>query len=242
MYNVFADEDKTDTTATTMMNIAVLMTGSTITVAILDLVANAINQLSANQTALMNQMAVMSYANVPPPPTLQYQPPIQQLTIPVQQPFAGAASGGFNNGNGGGGMGGRSRQGRGRRGGGHNQCTPFANFGRNQGVRDVSRDPGGRRIPQAPGAFNVQAPTFVPPNAWNIAMPFSNTVKSYANWNVCYTCKFDVEGRHTSVMCHKLWRKPNHQEGFTCANAQVYLNAGWYLCTKGMHKSQLLGY
>jgi hypothetical protein len=117
MYNVFADKDDTATTATTTMNIAGLMTGSIITATIQESVANAINQLSTNQTALMNQMAVMLYANVPTPPNLQYQPPIQQLTIPVQQPFAVATSSGFNHGNGGGGRGGRSRQGRGGRGG-----------------------------------------------------------------------------------------------------------------------------
>jgi hypothetical protein len=54
MYNMFANEDDMDTTATTVMNIVALTTGSTIMATILDLVANAINQLSANQTALMN--------------------------------------------------------------------------------------------------------------------------------------------------------------------------------------------
>jgi hypothetical protein len=83
------------------------------------------------------------------------------------------------------------------------------------------------------------APTFVPPNARNIAVPFSNIAKSYANWNVCNSCGFDMEDSHTSVRCHKSWRKPNRQEGFTCANVQEYLNAGWDPCTKGMHKSQL---
>jgi hypothetical protein len=66
MYKVFVNEDNTDTTATTTMNIVALATGSTITAAILDSVANTINQLSANQTVLMNQMAAMLYANVPP--------------------------------------------------------------------------------------------------------------------------------------------------------------------------------
>ncbi len=51
-----------------------------------------------------------------------------------------------------------------------------------------------------------------------------------------------MEDGHTSIMCHKLWRKPNQQEGFTHANAQEYLNAGWDPCTKGLHKSQLPGY
>jgi hypothetical protein len=90
--------------------------------------------------------------------------------------------------------------------------------------------------------FHLQAITFVPPNAWYIAVPFSNTVTSYVSWNVCYSCRFDVEDVHISVTCHKLWRKTNHQEGFTRANAQEYLNVGWDLCTKGMHKSQLPGY
>jgi hypothetical protein len=54
MYNMFAEEDNKDTTATTMTNIVALMTGSIITVTIPDSVANAINQLSTNQTALMN--------------------------------------------------------------------------------------------------------------------------------------------------------------------------------------------
>jgi hypothetical protein len=58
---------------TTMMNIVALMMGSTITgmqrATILDLVANAINQLSKTQNTLMNQMAAMSYANVSAPPT-----------------------------------------------------------------------------------------------------------------------------------------------------------------------------
>jgi hypothetical protein len=94
----------------------------------------------------------------------------------------------------------RSRQGRGGCGGGCNQCTPFANFGRNQGGRDVGQVRAGRRIPKAPGVFNPQAPTFVPLNAWNIDMPFSNTVKSYADWNVCYTCGFVVEDGHTFVV------------------------------------------
>jgi hypothetical protein len=66
MYNMFAEEDNTDTVDTTTMNIAALTTGSTITGTILDLVANAINQLGANQTALMNQMAAMLHANIPP--------------------------------------------------------------------------------------------------------------------------------------------------------------------------------
>ncbi len=114
-----------------------------------------------------------------------------------------------------------SRQGHGGHSGRHNKRTPFANYGRTHGVGGIGQGHSGRRfIPQAPGVFAPKVPIFLPLNAWNIAVPFLNTVKSYANWNVCYFCKFDVEDGHTSVMCHKSWRKPNHQEGFTCANAQ----------------------
>ncbi len=114
MYNVFTNKDDTDTMATTMTNIVALMAGSTIMGTIPELVPNANNQLSANHTALMIQMAMMLYANVSTDPNLQYQPPIQQLTIPVHQPFACAALGRFNYGNGGGGRGGGSRQGHSR--------------------------------------------------------------------------------------------------------------------------------
>jgi hypothetical protein len=96
MYNVFANKDDTYTTATTTMDIAVLTAGSTITATIPESVAKPINQLITNQTVLMNQMAAIMYTNLPPPLNQHYQPPIQQLTIPVQQPFAGATSGGFN--------------------------------------------------------------------------------------------------------------------------------------------------
>jgi hypothetical protein len=147
MYTVFANKDNTDTTATATTNIAALTTGSTIIATITKLVANAIDKLSANQTVLMNQMAAESYANAPHPPNQQYQPPTQQLTIPVEQPFARATLGGFNHGHGGGSRGGHSRQGRSGRGGGRNQHSLFANFGCNQGGRDVGQGHGGGRNP-----------------------------------------------------------------------------------------------
>jgi hypothetical protein len=64
-------------------------------------ISNAINQLAANQTAIMTQMAAMS-VNPPPPPQTQaaanhHVPPIQQLNIPT---FAGQANVGFNAGTG----------------------------------------------------------------------------------------------------------------------------------------------
>ena len=70
----------------------------------------------------------------------------------------------------------------------------------------------------------------------------SNITKSFANWNVCYSCGFDIEDGHTSVTCPHAWRQTNHQEGFTRGNAQAYLNAGWDPSTKGMHKTKFPGF
>ncbi len=69
-------------------------------------VATAINQLSANQTAIMSQMAaataqMAALAVVPPPaqntrayaPRKQfYVPPIQQVAVQMQQPFSAAGA------------------------------------------------------------------------------------------------------------------------------------------------------
>jgi hypothetical protein len=60
MYNVFDNNNDTTTTKTTITNVAALMTESTLTggqtaATIHASVVQAINQLSANQTALMNQ-------------------------------------------------------------------------------------------------------------------------------------------------------------------------------------------
>ena len=113
----------------TIMNVAAMTTGSTLTAAqatvIPEPVANAINQLSANQTAIMSQMAAMNLNyRVPTQATQQYASPIlspiQQLTIPAMQPFTNAATERFQVGAYGGvGRGGRSR-GCNRHGGGRN--------------------------------------------------------------------------------------------------------------------------
>ena len=48
--------------------------------------------------------------------------------------------------------------------------------------------------------------------------PYSNPVKLYANWNMCYSCGFDVEDGHTSQTFPVHLRKPNHQVGFNRTN------------------------
>ena len=74
----------------------------------------------------------------------------------------------------------------------------------------------------------------------NTHRPFqSNLVKVHNNWNVCYSCGFDVKDGHDSMTCHMDWRKPGHDMYFTRANAQQKLDAG---CNaRGMHKSILSG-
>ena len=93
----------TDGTTTTL-NVAAMTTGSTLTeaqaTAIPKSIANAINQLSANQTALMtqiSQVAAISLAQRPQTPSFPttQAPPIQHIAIPSIQPYTGAATGGF---------------------------------------------------------------------------------------------------------------------------------------------------
>jgi hypothetical protein len=98
-------------------------------------VAAAINQLSANQTTMMAQMAVMTMAPPLAPHTRAFVPretfhvpPIPQVAVPMRQPFT--AQGGFSTGHGGR-RGGRG-QGRSEHGGqGH---TPFADAMRGTGT------------------------------------------------------------------------------------------------------------
>ena len=152
-HNLYAtfDNDDDATTATdgttTTLNMAAMRTGSTLTgahtTAVPESIANAINQLSANQTALMtqiSQIAAMSLAQWPQAPSFQttHAPPIQQIAIPAIQPFYGPATGGFQVGTAAvGGRDGRNRRdGHGRcgagRGGRRNDSTPFATYQQEQ--------------------------------------------------------------------------------------------------------------
>jgi hypothetical protein len=100
MYNVFGevDDEVTDDYTTITQTAAAAMMGSILGGATNAAISNAtitsevyaaINQLSANQTAMMNQMAAMQFS--PPPPACHtdqgqiHVSPIQQLNIPVPQ-------------------------------------------------------------------------------------------------------------------------------------------------------------
>jgi hypothetical protein len=68
---------------------------------------------------------------------------------------------------------------------------------------------------------------------------YSNIYKRHNNWNVCFSCGFDVEDGHTSATCP--FKKANHQQAYTRENAQQFITAGYDPCTKGMHKTVLPG-
>ena len=70
--------------------------------------------------------------------------------------------------------------------------------------------------------------------------PFQlNLTKKHANWNVCWSCGYDVEDGHTLATCPTHWHKTDNQVGFTRGNVQQWINQGYAPCTKGMHKTKL---
>ncbi len=246
IYNVLEegnDEDTKDNTVTTITQTAALTTamgGTTPSggTAISAKVAAAINQLSANQTAIMSQMAaataqMAALAVVPPlaqnarayaPREQFYVPPIQQIAVPMKQPFS--ATGAYPAGQGGqrGGCGrnqGGCQGGRGR--------MPFADAmqGAGAALMMTKMMPRGGGIAQPPPKMQQQRKK----------LDFSNIYKLHNNWNACFSCGFDIEDGHTSITCpFKRW---NHQDSFTCGNAQQFIAAGYDPCTKGMHKTVL---
>jgi hypothetical protein len=106
MYNMFGEGGNkvTDNDTTITQTATAATTGSTLGGAtnlatskatIPSEVSAAINQLGANQTAMMNQMAAIQFS--PPTPACHtgqgqlHVPPIQQLNIPVPQAYAGGS-------------------------------------------------------------------------------------------------------------------------------------------------------
>ena len=243
MYNVFAEENKNESnnnTVMTIMQTAALMaapssTGTAKGTAICTKVATAINQLLANQTTMMVQMAAMTLA---PPPAQHtrvfvpretfHVPPIQQVAVPIQQQFI--AQGGFNSGRGGH-RGGRG-QGRGGHGGGRS-CMQFADALRGVGAVAPTMN---NMIPYRGGIAQLLAAPGGRLQCHNAN--FSNIYKLNNNWNVCFSCGFDVEDGHTSSTCP--FKKWNRQDLYTRDNAQHFIAAGYVPCTKGMNKSVLL--
>ena len=257
------DESSVDTVGTNIPPPATATTGSTLgqtyqASTVPTELAAAIRTIADNQHALYQhiaplsqQMAALSYQDTQRQATHQVAqppPPIQQLNVPAFGAYAGtrvaqpggyqgnrvaqpggyqqggrtstvAQPGGFQQGRGYGRTGGRGRYGRRTNRGGRGR-TAFADY--------VPNGRGGSYYSAAGGQVQHR--------------PFqSNLVKVHNNWNVCYTCGFDVEDGHDSMTCHMDWRKPGHDVYFTRANAQQKLDAGCNACTRGMHKSILPG-
>ena len=85
----------------------------------------------------------------------------------------------------------------------------------------------GQLIPQGGGLAQITPPLGV--QQQNRNPDFSNVYKWYNNWNVCFSCGFDIENGHTSITC-PFW-KMNHQQVYTCKNAQQFIAAGYDPCT-----------
>jgi hypothetical protein len=127
------------------------------------------------------------------------------------------------------------------------QAAPAAyGRGRGRGGRGGRRGRGGRGSgAPAVGAPPTAVPGIPPPTYATAAAatparaPYSNTVKMFANWNICYTCGWDVDEWHTSSTCPQDWRKVGHQEGLTRQNWDGYKAAGHWPSAKGKHKTQL---
>jgi hypothetical protein len=64
-----------------------------------------------------------------------------------------------------------------------------------------------------------------------------HVMKQFANWNVCYSCGFDVAEEHTNQMCPQHLRKPDQDGHFTHQNVQQYIDAGCGCSTKNHHKT-----
>ena len=121
MYAALKDNDNATTATggtTTTLNAAAMTTGSTLTgahtTAVPESIANAINQLSANQTAIMSQIsqiAAMPLAKRHQAPSFQktHTPLLQQIAILAIQPFSGVATGFHTGTTAGWGRGGRNR-------------------------------------------------------------------------------------------------------------------------------------
>ena len=157
-----------------------------------------------------------------PPPTNYYAPPVNHVNVPTTGGYytqRGPRQGGGRNG--GGGRGGRGRGPR----------TPFADYVARNNTQQIAPVYGG-------GTVATSVLTAGTAGQQQVMRP-PNIVKIYNNWNMCYSCGFDVEDTHTSATCPLHWRKAGHQTGCDCNNYQQYIAQGWKPRMKGAHKTQL---
>ena len=68
-------------------------------------------------------------------------------------------------------------------------------------------------------------------------MAVSTPNKYYNNWNMCFSCDFDVPGWHTSQMCPAPCRREHHHESCDRSNYLQNKNAGYKVNMKKSSKS-----
>ena len=162
-----------------------------------------------------------------PPPANYYAPPVTQVVVPNQYGY-NTSRRGYGRGRDGGGGRGRDSDG-GRNGRGRGPRTPFANYVARNTTQQIAPAYGSGTVATSVLTAETQQFTTVP-----------NIVKVYNNWNMCYSCGFDVvEDAHTSDTCPQHWRKTGHQTGCNRCNYQQYIAQGHKPRMKGAHKTQL---
>eukprot|EP00804_Cyclotella_cryptica_P010472 CCRYP_012303-RA/>CCRYP_012303-RA protein AED:0.45 eAED:0.14 QI:0/0/0/0.6/1/1/5/0/1176 len=96
--------------------------------------------------------------------------------------------------------------------------------GNRRGNTQQYTQPFGAMIPPVPTVGGYITPPSMPTAGAIKKTPYSNTTKFFNNWNMCYSCGWDVPQWHNSHTCAD--HVPGHQEGCTRANAQAYMTAG----------------
>ena len=154
-----------------------------------------------------------TYTAPPVPPPNQHPPPNIYTPAPTGAGggWQAGGQGGYHTQPGGRGRGGRGQGGRGRHNAAYGRGPPQRNPG-GYGGRNSGR--GWTPNPQHP-------------------------VKRFNNWNMCFSCGWDVPVWHTSKTCPHEYRKPGHVENCDRSNANGLIAAGHDVSKKGMHKTQL---
>jgi hypothetical protein len=149
-----------------------------------------------------------AYAAIPPPGPAGAPPGFPNFLGPPFPPQQRQPGG-----RGGGGGRGRGRQGGGRGGGrGGRANTRALAF-----ARQPPTNSGQQSTPAA-------------------AMGAPNPNKHYNNWNMCFSCGFDVPGWHTSQTCPAPCRREHHHEGCDRTNYAQYKAQGYTINMKRANK------
>jgi hypothetical protein len=205
-------------------------------------VQDAVRQL---QQSMANMEAINNARNVAPPaapPIPHYVPAPPAMYAPPPPPvYQGYGQQGYgqqyqynqyNNRRGRGGRGNRNN----RRYNSRARSAPAAYGG-------VPPTPGVPSAPPPPVPASAPVNGIPPPPAhlqqYRQKPAFSNVTKHFNNWNMCFTCGWDVESWHNSQTCNMQHNNPAHQRGCTRENAKAYMDSGHRVSTKAMHKTKL---